>query len=52
MATMAPARILGPVLIGAALDRWGYPAANAFSVVFAVASAAVLTGTRRAVPPS
>ena len=38
MATMAPARIAGPLLIGAAIDRWSYTPSLLVCVVCALGS--------------
>jgi hypothetical protein len=46
MAVMAPARILGPVLAGALIDRGGYPPALLAAVACAALAIAALPLTR------
>jgi hypothetical protein len=43
MAAMAPARILGPIALGAALDRWGHGAALSAAADFGMLAVLALT---------
>lgn len=48
MVVMAPAKLLGPVLVGAGIDHWGYIPALGFCVLCALAAAGVLSVGARA----
>jgi MFS family permease len=53
MLAMAPARIVGPLLIGAAIDVWSYPLPVLVCALFALAALVVLwLGRTTAVPPT